>query len=180
MATVSYDADEIRRQMAMIRRDLHNDVVGVVENAATATDWRRYITAYPWVSLGLASMVGYMLVPRRHRTAEAIAATQADLSKVREAVESNGVRMVDAAPAQPPPPARGKSIAAAVLGMVTPLVVRAAQGYALSYLEQWLQAQQSEGHPGGPAPASPPPDPNDLRRERPSGPRHASGPGRFD
>ncbi|MHC5544836.1 hypothetical protein ACYOEI_41915, partial [Singulisphaera rosea] len=67
MATVTNDADEILRQMALIRRDLHEDVRGVVASAEAVTDWHRHIRNHPWLALGAATAVGYFVVPRRHK-----------------------------------------------------------------------------------------------------------------
>ena len=36
-----------------------------VEKARTKFDWRHYVASHPWVSLGTAAAVGYLLVPRR-------------------------------------------------------------------------------------------------------------------
>ena len=54
MASVSNEVDEIRRQMAQIRRELHEDVQGVVAGAEAVADWRRYIRLYPWAAVGAA------------------------------------------------------------------------------------------------------------------------------
>ncbi len=175
MATVPNDVDTIRRQMAEIRRELHEDVKGVAATAAAATDWHRYLTMYPWVTLGVAFGVGYYLVPKRHRTAEALATTQADLSKVRQMVESTGQKVTETLKSQgqdEPTKTREKGLIAAGLGMVAPLVLRAAQGYALKYLEHWIMQQQSAAHHAGPQSMSQP------GPGRPSpGPRRSGGPG---
>jgi hypothetical protein len=171
VATVSNEVDEIRREMAGIRRDLHKDVKEVVETAGAVTDWRRYITTFPWVSLGAAFAAGYVLVPRRSRTAQVLA----DVSRIREAVEATGEKAVEATKPR-------QSLAGAALGMVVPLALRAAQGYAMNYLEQWILQQQKahpragpprdySGHQGGPGAQG------GIGPGRPAGPRRAGGPG---
>ena len=184
MATVSNDVDEIRRQMATIRRAMHEDVKEVVATAEAATDWKRYLTAYPWVSLGAAFVVGYMIVPKRHKTAEALAATQADLSKVREMVETTGKQVVASAKAQVEPAPRRKGLIVAALGMVAPLVIRTAQGYAMKYLEQWILQQQNAALQAGPAHVHPGFSSGSGAQQGgtgpgwpPNGPRRGSGPG---
>ena len=67
VSTAPPEIDDIRRKMAQIRRDLHQDVKSVVEGAEAATDWRRFIRNYPWASMGVALAVGYMIVPRRQK-----------------------------------------------------------------------------------------------------------------
>jgi hypothetical protein len=128
--------------MALIRRDLHDDVRGVVASAEAVTDWKRYVASSPWLSLAAAFAVGYLVVPRRHRTVAAASPTGADVSKVVEAIEAARDRAHAG-------PARGGLFGVAV-GFLTPVVVRAAQAYAASYLEQWIASQQ--GHWGGGAP----------------------------
>ena len=67
MATAPQEIDDVRRRMAQIRRELHEDVKGVVEGAEAATDWRRYVRNYPWATTGLALAIGYLVIPRRHK-----------------------------------------------------------------------------------------------------------------
>jgi hypothetical protein len=124
--------------MAQIRRDLHADVQGVVQGAEAATDWRRYIRDYPWASLGAALVVGYMIVPHKRQPAT-IQLAQAEPSRT--------------AVAEAPRPAeekKGKGLLGMVFGLVAPVALRAAQGYALQFAEQWLAgkvAEQMQQHP---------------------------------
>src|SRR5947209_12012268 len=55
------------RSMARIRRELHEDVRGVVESAEAVTDWKHWIRDYPWASVAAAAAVGFFLVPKRRR-----------------------------------------------------------------------------------------------------------------
>src|SRR4051794_25537437 len=89
------EIDEIRREMAQIRMDLHKEMQGVVVNAEAATDWRQYVQRYPFASLALAASVGFLTVPRRRRsiraTAEAAATATAEKFQ-QELVESTPPR----------------------------------------------------------------------------------------
>ncbi len=67
MASTLSEVDEIRRHMAQIRHELHEDVQGVVKGAEATADWRRYIRNYPWAAVGIAFGVGFLIVPRRQR-----------------------------------------------------------------------------------------------------------------
>lgn len=178
VSTVPNEVDEIRRQMAQIRRELHEDVRGVVATAEAAADWRRYLTAYPWVSLGTAFAIGYLVVPRRPRPV-AGTALQADLSKVREAVETTRQAVVEAPQEKSGEAKRKKSLVGAALGMVAPLALRAAQGYALQYLEHWIAQQQAAHTHVGPVPTSPNPPSGGPGPGpgRPAGPRPGFGHG---
>jgi len=178
VSTVPNEVDEVRRQMAQIRRELHEDVREVVATAEAAADWRRYLTAYPWLSVGTAFALGYLIVPRRPKPV-AGTALQSDLTKVREAVETTRQAVVEAPKEKGDEAKRKKSLVGAALGMVAPLALRAAQGYALKYLEHWIAQQQAAHTHVGPAPAShgpaaggPGPGPG-----RPAGPRPGFGQG---
>jgi hypothetical protein len=153
VSTAPQDIDEIRRKMAQIRRDLHEDVRGVVEGAEAATDWRRFIRSYPCASMGVALAVGYIVVPRKHRATTTVQIAPTEIARV-------------VAP-EPPGPAeakKGKGLLGSVFGLVAPVAFRAAQGYALQIAEQWMAqkvAQQMQQHPdlaaafGGQAPEPP-------------------------
>jgi hypothetical protein len=58
-------ADEIRRRMAELRRDLSLDVREVSRHARVMTDWRFYVRRFPWATVGIAAVAGYLLVPKR-------------------------------------------------------------------------------------------------------------------
>src|SRR4051812_33689185 len=104
--------------MAQIRRELHEDVREVVASAEAVTDWKRYIRMYPWAAIGVAVAVGYLVVPRRHRTVPSDIATQADVAKVREVVRD--------AKKEAKEPAR-KGLIGMALGFAAPIALRAAQ-----------------------------------------------------
>ncbi|WP_435019590.1 hypothetical protein TA3x_001374 [Tundrisphaera sp. TA3] len=156
MATAPTDIDDIRRRMAQIRRELHEDVQGVVAGAEAVADWRRWIRNYPWASVGVAFVLGYVIIPRKHRSSPTIHITHPDAP------------LPVAAQAVQPPAKKKKSLILKGLGLLAPVVFRAGQGYALQFLEQWMaqrmqaQAQQpfdfasAFGVPGHPAPGQPP------------------------
>lgn len=62
---MSDSADALRREMAQIRSDIHENVEGIVDTARNMTDWRYYVRRYPWVAVTAATAVGYLIVPRR-------------------------------------------------------------------------------------------------------------------
>ena len=165
--TSKSEIEAIRRHMAQIRRELHEDVQGVVVGAEAATDWHHYFRQYPWAALGLTFAIGYVIVPRKHKTIEAEPETLRPSSR-----KSRG-----AAPEKPvEKSARKAGLIGTLFGMVWPVVMRAGQSYASQFLENWITQQgvigpQSGGPESRPEPPSPP---------RPGGPRGgsaASGPG---
>lgn len=74
-------ARDIQRRMLTIRQDLDVDVQDVVAGARRLTDWRHYVRDYPWVTLGAAAAVGYLLVPRRLEVVRPDAETLAKLAR---------------------------------------------------------------------------------------------------
>jgi len=149
------DADEIRRLMAQIRRELHTDVREVVASAEAVTDWRRYIRNAPWVALGVSVAVGYLIVPRRHRPTSqgVVAVVPADASKVKEIVAETRAEAKKS---------ERKGLIGRAFGFLTPIAVRAAQSYALQYLEQYIAQQQAGA--AGPMPTSAPSAPGGAAR----------------
>lgn len=137
MASTLSEVDEIRRYMAQIRHELHEDVQGVVKGAEATTDWRRYVKNYPWAAMGVAFAVGYLIIPRRQRNPVA--------TTVNFAGSDQGRPVVYQAPPQPEPEKKkGKGIFRTVLGLATPFLLRSAQGYALQYFEQYLAQKMAD------------------------------------
>jgi hypothetical protein len=139
VSTAPPEIDEIRQKMAQIRRDLHEDVRGVVQGAEAATDWRRFIRNYPWASMGVALAVGYMVVPRRHPSTTTIQMVPPEVARAAAVEEPRAVEA-----------RKGKGLLGTVFGLVAPVAFRAAQGYALQFAEQWMAqkvAQQMQQHP---------------------------------
>ena len=58
-------AEQIRRQMAFIRRELTEDVDELQESAQTLLNWHYYVNNYPWACMGVAAAIGYLVVPRK-------------------------------------------------------------------------------------------------------------------
>jgi hypothetical protein len=58
-------AEDIRRRMAELRRELSSDVREVSRSARVMTDWRFYVRRFPWAVVGVAAVAGYLLIPRR-------------------------------------------------------------------------------------------------------------------
>jgi hypothetical protein len=167
VATATNETDEIRRRMAQIRHQLHEDVREVVAGTEAVTDWRRYVRMYPWATVGVVTAAGYMLVPRRRRSVPRDVARQSDVAEMREELERARV------PEQEKE--RRASLVGAAFGMLAPMAWRVAQNYAMGYVEQWIAQQQQQymagaGPSHGGQPSQPQPQPPSGR---PSGPRHS-------
>jgi hypothetical protein len=57
--------ERIRGRMQSLRTDMHRDVREVVLSTREMTDWKTYVRRYPWVCVGLAAGVGFLLVPKK-------------------------------------------------------------------------------------------------------------------
>jgi len=69
----------IRQRMEEVRCDLDEDVQEIVEGTRGMGEWRWYVRSYPWVCLGAALAVGYLIVPRRPLELHPDAQTSAEL-----------------------------------------------------------------------------------------------------
>jgi hypothetical protein len=161
MATTkpSMNVADIQRQMAQIRHDMHQEVQGAVEGARILTDWKSLVRSYPWLSLSVAAAAGYFVVPRRRESAPTVVAVAA---RSPEFLASAGVENK-----QERARSSGWSVTATAFSLLAPIVIRAAQNYAITYFEQWL-----ENHPLAP-PAGKQQD-NPARPSRETA--HSSGP----
>lgn len=144
VATAPSEIDDIRRQMALIRHELHVDVKDVVQTAEAVVDWRHYIRRYPWVALGVAATVGYLIVPRRQPAAPRAIVFQPEVAQAVEAVKEQGKKETR------------KSLIGVAIGMLAPVAVRFAQGYAVQYLEHWIAQQHRHQRPPSSMPAGGP------------------------
>jgi hypothetical protein len=134
VATATNEIDEIRRKMAWIRRELREDVLGVVESAEAVTDWRHYIRDYPWATVALAVAVGYVVVPRRQRTVRPAEVARAVAAEIQPTVQA----------AAPEPQKKGRGLIGAGIGLLAPIVLRVAQNYATHYVSNWVAQQQEQ------------------------------------
>jgi ElaB/YqjD/DUF883 family membrane-anchored ribosome-binding protein len=131
VATGSNDIDEIYQRMAVIRRELHTNVRESVAGAEAVVDWGRYTWTYPWIALGGAAAVGYLIYAGGHQNQKLTAdiASLADGAKAGEPVA--GAR----AKGQEPSKTR-QNLLLAAWDILFPVAVRAGQNYLLHWLEQ--------------------------------------------
>ena len=62
-----HQADEIRKAMAEVRRDVDANSEQVFNHAREMADWRYHVRKYPKLSLAAAAAIGYLLVPAKRR-----------------------------------------------------------------------------------------------------------------
>ena len=134
MATTRNQADDIQREMALIRSQLFHEMREVVDVVATVADWHSYIRARPWLAIGVAFGSGFFLAPRRARPPELIA-------------QPSAPGVPTPAPAPQVEKRQRLPLIRWVVGAVVPIAIRAAQAYALKHVESLLENQ-----PAGPQP----------------------------
>jgi hypothetical protein len=115
-------ADEIQRQMAELRIDLHRDVEGIVDSARALADWRYYVRKYPWVCLGGAAVLGYLIVPGRLKAIAPDVETLVALAKKHQLFIT-----------PKPEAAKQKSIVGSLVGLAASAALRGAMGFATEY-----------------------------------------------
>jgi len=63
----SGEAERIRRHMQQVRAHMARDIDQIADATRTMADWRTYVRRYPWLFVGSAAVLGFMLVPHRPR-----------------------------------------------------------------------------------------------------------------
>lgn len=111
-------AERIRRQMHEIRREVGADVQGIVDSAQELSDWRYYVRRNPWLSVGAAFAVGFMVSPRRR-----------EIMKRLEGVDVKSLLSQAGLAAAPAAALGGGGLAMKVLAFVGPIAARSAASY---------------------------------------------------
>ena len=119
--------ETMQARMKGIRGDIDQGLVDVSAAARSMVDWKHYVKTYPWVCMGTAAALGFLVVPKRSTAIAADVAPPAELSKTAQ-------RDADSAPS-------------AVRGVVDMLVtatvgfaVRETAGYVGQAVAGWLGA----------------------------------------
>ena len=58
-------ADEIRREMQAVRQELRSDIEDLACHARQLTNWKHYVQRSPWISLSLAALLAFWMVPKK-------------------------------------------------------------------------------------------------------------------
>jgi len=137
VVTASNDVDEIYHRMAVIRREPHTNVRESVAGAEAVVDWGRYTWTYPWIALGAAAAVGYLIFTSGHQKVTAETASLADRAEAGEPVAG-----VSAKGQERSWPSRNLLFVA--WDILFPVAVRAGQNYMLHWLEQLYQTRTAD------------------------------------
>lgn len=135
MSTVTTpSADEIQRQMRDVRAELREDVQEIVDNAKVMTEWQYYVRRYPWLCLGAAAALGYLIVPPRIHVVKPDPKALADLVRQRQVAVKAEVS---------PRPAPG--LLGGLVNMAAGAALQGVLAIASAQLHQFLQGLSTSG-----------------------------------
>jgi len=117
--------DTVRARMQGIRCDIDQDLEDVSASARSLVDWKHYVKAYPWVCLGAAAALGFLIVPKRS------AAASGDLPAPAEPANTSR-------PVVPSAPTVARGVVDALVGAVAGIAVREAIAYLGQNAERLL------------------------------------------
>ena len=61
------DMSDLQSEMQRVRGELGRDVDELIESTRDAMNWHYYVRRHPWVCVGAALLVGYLLAPKSSR-----------------------------------------------------------------------------------------------------------------
>jgi hypothetical protein len=132
------ETDEIRRQMAQIRHEMHQNVSsvvsgvsGVVQDVSDVMDWRTLVRGHPYLLVSAALVMGYLMVPRRKPALEAAQNSLASLAAPEASRRRKRLHPLSAA-----------------VDMLWPIATQAAQAYAMIWIENRLKQYLRPGPNG--------------------------------
>ena len=76
--------ETMQARMKGIRGDIDQGLVDVSAAARSMVDWKHYVKTYPWVCMGTAAALGFLVVPKRSTAIAADVAPPAELSKTAQ------------------------------------------------------------------------------------------------
>lgn len=118
---MSEASDGIQKRMEELRGHLAEDVEDVIRSTKQMADWQEYVTRYPWLCMGAAAAIGYLVVPKRVEIVSPDTETLLELAKRNKLVVK----------ADPAPQKRGS-----LAGMLFTFAANAAIRAAMAHLGQ--------------------------------------------
>jgi len=136
MATVTSTADEIQQEMRQVRAELRDNVQEIVSNAREIVDWQTYAKNYPWMTVGAAALVGYLLVPSRTTVIRPDKEALLELAKSRQLFEKMEQKTKPRS-----------SLMGMLVGMAASTAAQAAMAVASQQVDQLLKSMQQPAPP---------------------------------
>ncbi len=129
MAVSTTQADEIRHEMQQVRAELRGNMQEIVSSAKEIVDWQYYARQHPWLTVGAAAFVGYLLVPARSTIIGPDAEAMRELAKSQQLL----VKMEQSASKSRP------SMVGALVGMLATTAAQAALAIASHQVQKLLE-----------------------------------------
>jgi hypothetical protein len=123
-------AETLQAQMRSVRCEVGEDVQGIVDNARVLTDWHYYVSTYPWLCVGAAAALGYLVIPTRVHYVKPDPAALAELARQHKLV----VQQTDSSKPKP-------GLMGAVVGMAVSALLQGGIGLAKQGLSSYLDGQ---------------------------------------
>jgi hypothetical protein len=108
---MSDSAEDIVQRMQNVRRDAGDSVKGIVDTAKTLSDWRYHVKHHPWLCVGAAVALGFLVAPRKRKVDTGDAKELAALLKKYHV----GVA---------PPSSSGNGLVRTLIGLAAPVAMR--------------------------------------------------------
>ena len=121
-------ADEIQRQMREVRVELRDEMQEIVDNARVLSDWQYYVRQYPWLCMGAAAALGYLIVPQR------VQVIKPDSKAIADMIRQHQVSVKTEVKPQPAPGLLG-----GLVNMAAGMAVQGLLAVASAQLNQFIQ-----------------------------------------
>jgi hypothetical protein len=72
--------ESVQERMQQLRCAIDEDMEEMAASARTTLDWKHYVNTYPWMCVGAAVALGFLIVPRRSTVLRPNAATLTELA----------------------------------------------------------------------------------------------------
>ena len=132
-------AERIRRHMSAVRAQMAQDADHVADATRTMTDWRTYVRRYPWLFVGGAAALGYMMIPR---------------PPTMVTLDPEVLRQLAGRPVHVAPQAPRSSLFASMLSMAVSLGARQVMQHVSHMMTQHGQHPSGSNAQPGPQPAA--------------------------
>jgi len=118
-------AESVQARMQQLRCEIDGDMEDMAASAHTMVEWKHYVKTCPWVCLGTAVALGFLIVPKRSTAIRSDLATLTELARTGHLVVK-------------PAPAATRGLFDALLATVANIAIRKATAYLGQSAERLL------------------------------------------
>jgi hypothetical protein len=145
VATTDTDVDVLRERMSYLRSRISADAAAMASSARKLTDWRYHFRKMPWVAIGGAAAVGFLVVPRKQPVVERAAdLTQEKLIELARAINPSAM-----------PKQRSFSLGRMLLSSVGGPIAKAAAGLVASQVAAVMASRAAASQEAASVPHQP-------------------------